>query len=197
MKRFWTRIASIISALILSVSMLGFALVPGPGAGADELSTPVGPVIVTVIGRIEGTNRPPFDESKDVFTAYHEYRFDRAFEFDRAMLDALGMQEATVEYEGWAVPVRFEGPYLRDILDEVGATGDTITLVALDGYAERIERSELDDQDWLLALRADGRDLGIGQHGPAWLVYQKRDGGRATAEDEARWPWAVFLIAVE
>ncbi|MEX1109936.1 MAG: hypothetical protein WEC00_13575 [Dongiaceae bacterium] len=164
---------------------------------AEKIAQPTGPVIVTVIGAIETTNRPPFDAFNDAFIGYHEYRFENALEFDRAMLEALRMREATIDYNGWPGPIRFEGPLLRDVLHEAGAVGDTITLVALDGYAERVERSEFDDQDWILAIRSDGRDLGIGQHGPAWLVYQPKNGATATAEDEARWPWAVFLIAVE
>ncbi|MEX0807181.1 MAG: hypothetical protein WD044_00495 [Dongiaceae bacterium] len=166
-------------------------------ARAGEIAPPTGPVIVSVIGEIETTNRPPFDEFEDAFFGYHEYRFDKALAFDLAMLEALGMHEATIDYDGWPHPIRFEGPLLRDVLDAAGATGDTITLVALDGYAERVERRELDDQDWILAIRGDGQDLGIGQHGPSWLVYQRRDGATVTTEDEARWPWAVFLIAIE
>ncbi|MDZ4737100.1 MAG: hypothetical protein SGJ07_12215 [Rhodospirillaceae bacterium] len=179
------------------VIALGIALAGPILVRADEVAAPKGAVIVTVIDAIGSTNRPPFDAFEDAFIGYHEYRFEKALELDRAMLEALGMQEATIDYAGWPGPIRFEGPLLRDVLDQAGATGDTITLVALDGYAERIERAELDDQDWILAIRGDGRDLGIGQHGPAWLVYQRRDGATATAEDEARWPWAVFLIAVE
>jgi hypothetical protein len=164
---------------------------------AAEPARPSDAVMLTVIGRIAGTNRPAYSESEDAFIGYHEYRFERAFEFDRPMLEALGMLEATIAYDGWPAPIRFEGPHLRAILDLVGAEGDSVTLVALDGYAERIEWSELDEQDWILALRSNGRDLGIGQHGPSWLVYKPRDGRLATGDDEARWPWAVFLIVVE
>ncbi|MEX2201174.1 MAG: hypothetical protein WD711_07260 [Dongiaceae bacterium] len=174
----------------------GLILNPDP-LRAAEPARPVGAVVLTVIGGIAVTNRPPYAESEDVFIGYHEYRFEAAFEFDRAMLEALGMHEATIAYDGWPAPIRLEGPLLRDILDAVRAEGDTVTLVALDGYAERIEPGELDGEDWILALRGNKRDLGIGQHGPSWLVYQPRDGRPATAEDEARWPWAVFLIVVE
>jgi hypothetical protein len=191
-------IARSIQTLLALIGLVLAGLLVGPDPlRAEEPARPAGAVVLTVIGEIAATNRPPYAESEDVFIGYHEYRFEAAFEFDRAMLEALGMHEATIAYDGWPAPIRFEGPLLRDILDAVGAEGDTVTLVALDGYAERIEPGELDGQDWILALRGNGRELGIGQHGPSWLVYQPRDGRPATAEDEARWPWAVFLIAVE
>jgi hypothetical protein len=46
-------------------------------------------------------------------------------------------------------------------------------------------------------VKRDGRYLGIGQRGPLWLVYARRDGKAIGAEDEQRWPWAAFLIEVK
>jgi len=46
-------------------------------------------------------------------------------------------------------------------------------------------------------VKRDGRYLGIGQRGPLWLVYARRDGKAYTEADEQRWPWAAFLIEVK
>jgi hypothetical protein len=181
-----------IHALALAVLLL----VAGPDA-ARALEQPSGPVVVTIVGAISETNRGPFDEAEDEFFAYHEYRFEKAAAFDVAMLEAFGLHAATIAYDGWPAPIRFEGPRLKDLLDAVGATGSTVTAVALDGYAERIAWDELDRYDWILATRRDGHFMTIGRHGPAWLVYDRGAGHRYTADDEARWPWAVFLIVVE
>ena len=59
-----------------------------------------------------------------------------------------------------------------------------------------ISAADLAAHDWIVALKADGADLGMGGRGPAWIVYDVA-GGTASADDEARWPWAVFYIAAE
>ena len=166
-------------------------------ADAADLIEPTGPAVLTIVGAIEASNRGPYDANEDKFFGYHEYTFDKAVAFDVAMLEALGMQTAEIGYEGWPAPIRFEGPLLSDLLDAVGAHGSTVTAVALDGYAERIEGSEIAAYRWILATRRNGDFMAIGGHGPTWLVYDRGPDHRYTEDDEARWPWAVFLIVVE
>jgi hypothetical protein len=179
----------------LVVVLLLVLTIASPAARA--LDAPQGQTIVTIVGAISETNRGPYDPDRDKFFGYHEYMFDKAASFDLAMLEALGMETAEIEYEGWPAPIRFEGPLLADLLAAVGAEGTAVTLLALDGYAERIEGADIEVYRWILATRGDGTPLPIGGHGPAWLVYDRGADHRYTAEDEARWPWAVFLIVVE
>ena len=181
--------------MLARLVLLGL-LLAAPTAAADELPAPTGPVVLTVAGEIGRANRGPSDDFEDGFLAYHEKRFERAAAFDRAMLEALGMQTLALEAEGWPGGFRFEGPWLKDVLAAVAAEGDTITLMALDGYAVEITGAELEADDWLLALKRDGAYLGIGQRGPTWAVYRRKDGQRAIHDDEARWPWSVFYIEV-
>lgn len=162
----------------------------------SALDAPSGPAILTIVGDITETNRSPFDEAEDSFFKHHERRFDKAAAFDHAMLEKLGMHEITVSYVGWPKPVRFQGPWLVDVLTAVGAKGDTVAALALDGFASEIGKADLAAQDWLLAIKKNGEYLGIGQRGPAWLVYARRDGKVAIADDEGHWPWAVFLLEV-
>jgi len=178
--------------------LLVVALVAWPILGrAAELEKPAGQVVLTVVGAIEATNRGPFDEFEDGFLKYHERKFDRAATFDLAMLEALGMHELTVTYDAWPRPFRFEGPWLKDLLAAAGATGKDIAVLALDGFASDIGAADVAAYDWLVAIKRDGRYLDIGQRGPIWLVYARRDGKAIGAEDEQRWPWAVFLIEVK
>ena len=179
---------------LLAILLLA-STVAGPTVLA--LDAPQGQTIVTIVGAISETNRGPFDEAEDKFFLYHEYKFDRAASFDLAMLESLGMETVEIAYDGWPAPIRFEGPLLADLLAAVGAHGNSVTLLALDGYAERIEGADIDAYRWVLATRSDGTPLPIGGHGPAWLVYDRGAGHRYTQDDEARWPWAVFLIVVE
>jgi hypothetical protein len=156
-----------------------------------------GPVVLTVTGKIEKANRPAFDELQDVFFNYHQRKFTKAYEFDREMLEALGMTKGLLVYTAWPKPVSVEGPLLRDVLSQTGLQGSLVRITALDGFAVELSPDDLQKQDWIVALKADGRYLNIGQRGPIWVVYARRDGKPATAEDEHRWPWAAFLIEVE
>ncbi|MGE0119566.1 MAG: hypothetical protein AB7S71_09125 [Dongiaceae bacterium] len=166
----------------------------GSGGEAAELGRPAGQVVLTVAGAIESPNRGPFDEFEDGVFKYHERRFEKAASFDLAMLEGLGMQSVTVAYSGWPKAFRFEGPWLKDVLAAAGASGRDISALALDGYASEISAADLDAYDWLLAVKRDGRYLDIGQRGPLWIVYARRDGQAIGEADELRWPWAVFLI---
>jgi hypothetical protein len=164
---------------------------------ASEVQKPAGPVVLTIVGKIDRTNRPAFDETQDLFFKYHERKFERAFEFDRTMLEALGMTTAEIAYIAWPRRVTVEGPLLRDVLAMAGAKTGKIRMTALDGFASELEFKDLAEQEWIVALKADGRPLSIGQRGPAWMVYARRDGKAGTTEDELRWPWAAFLIEIE
>jgi len=169
----------------------------GLPARAGDLATPTGPVVLTVAGAVSQTNRPPFDPFEDAFTKYHEKTFERAAAFDRAMLEALGMHQAELRFETWPKAYRFEGPRLRDVLAAAGARGETVTAIALDGFATEIPRALLEAEDWMVAVKRDGRYLDLGQRGPLWILYPPRGGRAPTHDDEGRWPWSVFMILVE
>ena len=164
---------------------------------AGEFGKPAGPAILTVIGAIEHTNRNPFDAFEDGFFKHHDRQFSRAAVFDAGMLEALGMHPVEISYSGFPKPYRFEGPWLKDVLAAVGAPGKDIAIVALDGFASEISAADLAAEDWLVAVKRDGRYLDLGQRGPLWVVYARRDGKPLTLEDEQRWPWAAFLIEVK
>lgn len=180
-------------ALIAAPTLLLLPLL----APAMALEPAKGAVVLTITGDIEDTNRPPSQETEDPFFAYHERSFTAAAEFDRAMLESLGTHSITIEVPGVIPSVELEGPWLSDVLEAVGGEGKDITVLALDGYASEISAADIEEFDWLLALKQDGRYLGIGQHGPTWLVYSRRDGKPLTEEDELRWPWAAFLIEIK
>jgi hypothetical protein len=179
--------------------LIGAVLVLGlvSSASAGEAERAQGPVLLTVTGEISTTNRAGFDEARDVFIKFHQRKFNKALEFDQAMLEALGMTRAQVTYSGWPKPVTVEGPLLRDVLKAAGANSAKIQILALDGFTTELSPGDLAEQDWIVALKADGRYLGIGQQGPSWILYSRKDGEPATDKDEARWPWAAFLIEVQ
>lgn len=175
-----------------------FALLLAFPAAADELDRPTGAVVLTVTGNIKHTNRGAFDAVPDRFIAFHERAFKKkAAEFDRTMLEGLGMKTVEIDFDGWEGPIRFQGPRLADVLDLVGAPGTRLTTLALDGFGTKLSREDLDAHDWIVATRGNGRPLGIGQRGPLWLVYDPPGTRKADKKEEAMWPWAIFLIEVE
>ena len=172
-------------------------LVPAAPPAAADISKPSGTVVLTVAGNIGNSNRPAFDDWHDVLLKYHEYEFDKAFEFDRAMLESLGMSEVRIDRGDWPTAVTFSGPRLADVLKTVGWQGGGLVALSLDGYSQRISRVEVEARDWVLATRADGRPLGIGARGPLWLLFDPTGDRPATEEEEAAWPWALFFILCE
>ena len=169
----------------------------GYGLKAEEMGRPTGPVVLTVAGDISNANRAAFDETSDAFINYHDKTFEKAVEFDIAMLESLGMHEAQLSIEGWPGQATVKGPRLKDVLAAAGAAGRDITVVALDGFGSQISAAEIDALDWIVGVKADERYLSIGQRGPLWVVYSSPDGRALTMEDEQRWPWAAFYIEVE
>src|SRR5215510_15779014 len=106
--------------------VLAAALLACPTVGsAAELGQPAGQVVLTVAGNFGATNRGPYDDFEDGFFKHHERKFDKAAAFDLAMLEGLGMHEVTVAYSGWPRTMRFEGPWLKDVLARPAAPGRT------------------------------------------------------------------------
>lgn len=182
---------NIFKSFISSVAMVLVAT-----AASADLAKPSGTVILTIGGAVSESNRAPSNKFDDAFLTSHEYSFTKAAAFDVAMLEKLGMVTTKIKAAPWPHAVTFEGPRLRDVLAAAGWKGKSVTTVALDGFAVEISAADVAAHDWILALKADGAYLGIGGHGPAWLVY-KVAGGNASADDESQWPWAVFYINAE
>jgi hypothetical protein len=153
------------------------------GGAVAELAKPAGAVILTIGGAVKYTNLPPSSKFDDRFLNTQEYSFEKAAAFDIAMLKKLGTVTTTIKAEPWPRAVTLEGPRLIDVL-------------MADGFAVEITAADLVAHDWILALKADGVPLRIGGHGPVWIAYSV-PGGVGRAEDEGRWPWAVYYISAE
>ncbi|NJO38706.1 MAG: hypothetical protein HC871_15245 [Rhizobiales bacterium] len=181
-----------------SAAVAASAIIATSGMGvAAELSPATGQIVLTVAGKIENTNRAAFDAFLDPFINYHERKFDKAAEFDLAMLEGLGMHEIDVAYEAWPGPIRLAGPLLSDVLGAIGAQPEGLTALALDGFAVELTKEQLEQETWIVAIKLDGEYMGIGQRGPAWLVFDPGDDNSVTAEEEGSWPWAAFYFEVK
>jgi len=181
---------------VLTVATIAISCSFGASWAAD-LPPASGQAILTVTGKIEHPNRPPFDEFEDPFTNYHDRKFDKAAEFDLAMLEGLGMHEVEVNYEAWPRPIRLAGPFLADVLEAVGAEPGLLTVLALDGFAVELTKQDLAGEDWIVAIQLDGEYMNLGQRGPAWIVFDPGEDKSITADEEGTWPWAAFFMQVD
>lgn len=120
---------------------------------AENLSVPRGRTILSVSGLISNFNK------------------DGAAEFDLPMLEAMGLDEfetTTPWYEG---RTRFEGVRMRKIMTAVGATGQSVTAVALNNYSTDIPIADFDRYGTLLATKRNGAYMPVRDKGPLFIVY--------------------------
>ncbi len=152
--------------------------------------------MLTIGGAVSNANRGAPDHFAASFTKTLEYEYSKAAAFDVAMLEALRTVKVTIGAAPWPRAITPEGPRLADVLAAAGWDGTSITAVALDGFAVEIAAADLDAHEWIVAVKGDGAYLPMGGRGPVWIFYDV-PGGKGTAEDEARWPWALFYIQAE
>jgi hypothetical protein len=175
-----------------------FALSISLPVAAADLAQPKGAVVLTIHGKITNTNRGALNEFEDAFFKFGSVSFDKAAQFDTAMLEKLGMKTLSVKYDTWPRAYKFEGPLLADVLKAAGATGKSFKVYALDGYGAEIPLTDLQQYGVLLALKADGKYLGLGGRGPTWVVYPRDDKHPALkSHDDGKWVWSALRIEVE
>lgn len=178
-------------------ALLLLAATAAASAAAAELPKPAGPVVLTIHGNIAHSNRGPVDPFMDAFFQFGNVKFDRAAAFDYAMLEKLGMHKLRAKYETWPLWVDFEGPLLRDVLKAAGMQGTSLKVFAIDNYGAEIPLADTQKYDIVLALKANGRWLGLGDRGPTWVIYPRDQHPELKAHDDAKWVWSAIRIEAE
>jgi hypothetical protein len=85
---------------------------------------------------------------------------------------AIGETEITTKVISMGDDERVvKGVLGRKLLDYVKSEGQTVTIVALDGYAMEVPVEDLVKYDVVVATEIDGKKLSIRDKGPAWLIY--------------------------
>ncbi len=139
---------------LLSLTLLNLLLLMPMMLWADtQLPRPEGRVIVSVTGKLSHTNAGD------------------AAHFDAAMLEALGMRSVATHTPWTEGVAQFSGPLGRDLLDAVGARGDTLVIKALNDYIAEIPVSDFINNDVILALKRDGERLTVRDFGPIFILY--------------------------
>jgi hypothetical protein len=139
--------------MIYSLLILVCSLGVGSAASAEPLQKPAGTTILTISGIIGATNSPGVAE------------------FDREMLEALGMaqiQTKTPWYDGVST---FEGVPIARLMQLVQAQGTKVTAIALNDYVTEIPMKDFSEHGVILALKREGQYLSVRNHGPLFIIY--------------------------
>ncbi|MEB6379010.1 molybdopterin-dependent oxidoreductase [Leclercia adecarboxylata] len=135
----------------LIVMLLSFAV--ATQVWADELSKPVGKVLLTLSGNIKKTN----EDGKAVF--------------DIAGLEKLGMVSIQTTSPWYNGRTTFTGVPLQKLMDYVGAKGSVAKVIALNDYTTAIPLSDFKKYNVILAYKINGEYIRIRDKGPLFIVY--------------------------
>ncbi|RFU12035.1 hypothetical protein DZD18_14105 [Rhodobacteraceae bacterium W635] len=169
-----------LAAVVISASWLVLAAVTMSVAAESNLRRPSGEILLRVDGEIARRNT------------------DDGAALDREMLAALPqatLETSTVVTDG----VRhFSGFYMRDLLDLLGAEGETVVATALNDYVIEIPWEDFQHFDVLVATHMDGARLEPWDKGPLWIVYPRDD--HAELQDlryDYRWVWQLDHLEIK
>jgi hypothetical protein len=122
-------------------------------AVAAPLPAPAEKPILSISGNISVTNK------------------DNAAQFDRAMLESMGMVTIETETPWYQGPVKFEGVPLAKLMDRVGASGKQAVVVALNDYSSEIPMEDFAKHNVVLALKVNGDYISVRDKGPLFIIY--------------------------
>jgi hypothetical protein len=122
-------------------------------ASAESIKAPSEKPILTITGKIASKNEG-----------------DSA-QFDRAMLESLGMVTVETSSPWYKGLVKFEGIPLDKLMKYVGATGDRVTVIALNDYSTEIPIKDFSDYNTIIALKRDGEYMSVRDKGPLFIIY--------------------------
>jgi hypothetical protein len=182
----------------------GLGAVVPPRARAAASTSRTGPGLLTIAGAIGRSNRGPLDPALDQLMVKHGRAFDKAWEFDAAMLARLPAVaiQPTLEYD--AKPHKLGGPLLASVLGVAGVAAGaavTLTLRAIDGYAVAVSLADASRYRMIVATTIDGKPMSLGGLGPLWAVYDAdRVADFADKPLKQRFalsPWGLYFIDVK
>ncbi|MEP7453684.1 molybdopterin-dependent oxidoreductase [Phyllobacterium sp. SB3] len=164
------RLFVFLTLLVLSVS----------SAGAGSLPKPTGKPILVVSGNITNKNN------------------ESSAEFDRAMLEGIGLQTIETTTPWYESRMRFEGVPFDKLMELLGATGTKVTAVALNDYVTTIPMEDFKKFKVVLAMKRNGNYMPVRDKGPLFIVYPyDSDPQLQTQTYYTRSAWQVAKLIVE
>jgi hypothetical protein len=156
------------------------ALLASGLAFAASLSQPAEKPILAVSGKIANTNK------------------DGVAQFDRAMLESIGMVSFTTSTPWYKEPVAFEGVPLAKLMQAVGAKGERLVAVALNDYSAELPMEDVAKYNVILALKRNGEYMPVRDKGPLFIVYPfDADPELKSQKFYSRSVWQVSRIEVK
>jgi len=140
------------NSLALSVGMVGLPWLSRTAASA-VVPAPADKAILTVSGKVSNTNR------------------EGAIDFDRAMLEGIGLTAFVTTTPWYNGEMKFEGVLMSRLMSFVGAKGDKVTALALNDYSTDIPMEDLTAYKVILALKRNGEYMPVNDKGPLFVVY--------------------------
>ncbi|MBU4530132.1 MAG: oxidoreductase [Hoeflea sp.] len=121
-----------------------------------------------------------------------------AVDLTREDLEAVGSATIKTRTPWHDRKVTFEGVPLQVLLEKFGATGDTLSVVALNNYRSEMPVGDISKYGVILAMKQDGAYMPISDKGPLFIVYPF-DSDEALDNEVyyARSAWQVRSITVE
>lgn len=178
--------------------------VGSPRLAAAPSSARTGTGLLTLSGAIARSNRGPLDPALDQLLVKHGRTFDKAWEFDAAMLARLPAVtiQPTLEYD--AKPHRLSGPLLASVVGAAGVAASApvaLTLRAIDGYAVAVSLADANRYRMIVATTLDGTAMSLGGLGPLWAVYDADRiadfADKPLKQRFALCPWGLYHIEVK
>ena len=128
--------------------------------------------LLTVAAVRAGTLPAPAD--KPILTisgAITEKNAGDTAQFDRAMLEKMGLAKIVTTTPWYQGPMTFEGVPLDKLMAEVGAKGQSVVAYALNDYTTEIPMEDFAKHHAILALKRNGEYMPIRDKGPLFVVY--------------------------
>lgn len=163
----------LIAGLFLILTSIG-------GQAADGLEVPKGKVILSIEGSITKTNTP---DGKAIW--------------DLKMLEDFSFKSFKTKTPWLEGVTEFNGVLMRDLMNAVGAKGQTIVAYASDGYSNEVSLTDFKDYDVILALSMNGKRLDPEDKGHLWIMYPFDDHLEMDVEEKsAHAVWQLSRIVV-
>lgn len=152
----------------------------------------------TVVLAVMSLASPVFAQSEPIIlTIDGEIAGGHPVNFTRSELIALGSGTITTSTPWSEGTPTFEGVPMSVLLADVGATGSTAEVLALNNYKTAIPVSDFSEYPVILALKQDDNFLSVRNKGPLFIIYPFDDSPELAADIYySRAAWQVRSITI-